>query len=94
MGFGNCVLVNDTASNVEVIGDAGFSYKGSEGPVDLARQLRMLLDNPTTVADFRLKAEQRARTHYRWECVVRDHLTLYGHILGAPEVQLSKVIDS
>jgi glycosyltransferase involved in cell wall biosynthesis len=91
MGFGNCVLVNDTASNLEVVGDAGFSYKGKEGPRDLARQLHMLLDNPSLVADFRLKAEERARAQYRWETVVRDHLALYGRVLGVrDEVQFSE----
>jgi glycosyltransferase involved in cell wall biosynthesis len=91
MGFGNCVLVNDTASNLEVVGDAGFSYKGKEGPRDLARQLHMLLDNPSLVADFRLKAEERARAQYRWKAVVRDHLALYGRVLGVrDEVQFSE----
>ena len=41
MGFGNCVLVNDTPSNLEVIADAGFSYRGSEGAQDLGRQLQI-----------------------------------------------------
>jgi glycosyltransferase involved in cell wall biosynthesis len=95
MGFGNCILVNDTASNLEVIGDAGFSYAGKEGPADLARQLHMLLDNPSLVADFRLKAEERARAHYRWECVVRDHLALYGRVLGVrDEVKFSETAHS
>lgn len=86
MGFGNCVLVNDTASNLEVLGDAGFSYLGKEGARDLARQLQMLLDNSRLVADFRLKAEKRARANYRWEAVVHDHLALYSRVLGVPEV--------
>src|ERR1700681_2248090 len=95
MGFGNCVLVNDTASNLEVVGDAGFSYKGKEGPRDLPRQLHMLLDNPSLVADFRLKAEERARAQYRWEAVVRDHLALYGRVLGVrDEVQFSEASRS
>jgi glycosyltransferase involved in cell wall biosynthesis len=95
MGFGNCVLVNDTASNIEVVADAGFSYKGKEGPRDLARQLQMLLDNPSLVADFRLKAERRAQANYRWETVVRDHLALYAQILGVrEEVQFSEAADS
>jgi glycosyltransferase involved in cell wall biosynthesis len=94
MGFGNCVLVNDTASNVEVIGDAGFRYKGSEGPQELSRQLQMLLNNPAVVAEFRTKAEDRARAMYRWEAVVHDHLALYGRVLGVPEAQLSKVVDT
>lgn len=95
MGFGNCVLVNDTASNIEVVADAGFSYKGKDGPLDLARQLQMLLDNPSLVADYRLKAQERAQANYRWESVVRDHLALYGRVLGVgDEVQFSKVADS
>jgi rhamnosyltransferase len=94
MGFGNCVLVNDTASNMEVIGAAGFSYKGKEEAQDLSRQLQMLLNDPALVAEFRLKAEERARTNYRWEVVVRDHLKLYGQVLGVPEVQLSRGVDS
>ena len=39
MGFGNCVLVNDTPSNLEVIADAGFSYRGSEGDENLGHAI-------------------------------------------------------
>jgi glycosyltransferase involved in cell wall biosynthesis len=94
MGFGNCVLVNDTPSNMEVIGTTGFSYKGKEEAQDLSRQLQMLLNDSKLVAEFRLKAEERARANYRWEVVVRDHLKLYSRVLGLPEVQLSRAIDS
>jgi glycosyltransferase involved in cell wall biosynthesis len=86
MGFGNCVLVNDTPSNVEVIGDAGFSYRGSEGPQDLCRQLQSLLDDPRVVEEFRSKAQHRARANYRWEYVVRDHASLYAELLAGREV--------
>jgi glycosyltransferase involved in cell wall biosynthesis len=94
MGFGNCVLVNDTASNLEVIGDAGFSYRGSEGAQDLTVHLQKLLDSPELVEKFRIKAAERARANYRWEAVVRDHLDLYRSVLGAARVPLSKVADS
>ena len=77
MGFGNCVLVNDTPSNLEVIADAGFSYRGSEGDQDLRLQLQVLLDDPRLVEEFRSKAERRARENYRWEVVVLDHADLY-----------------
>jgi glycosyltransferase involved in cell wall biosynthesis len=86
MGFGNCVLVNDTPSNLEVIADAGFSYRGSEGVQDLRRQLQRLLDNRGVVEEFRLKAECRARANYSWEHVVRDHVALYAQILNDPKV--------
>jgi glycosyltransferase involved in cell wall biosynthesis len=94
MGFGNCVLVNDTPSNVEVVGDAGFSYRGSQGCEDLRRQLQFLMDNPSTVALFRPKAEQRARANYRWELVVRDHLTLYNQVLADRRLPESRPMDS
>jgi glycosyltransferase involved in cell wall biosynthesis len=81
MGYGNCSLVNDTPSNVEVIGDAGFSYRGAEGPDDLENQLQMLVDNPQLVQEFRVKASQRALLHYRWEDVVRSHSDLYRRVL-------------
>jgi glycosyltransferase involved in cell wall biosynthesis len=94
MGFGNCVLVNDTASNLEVIGDAGFSYKGSEGAQDLALHLQKLLNSQELVEEFRIKAAERARANYRWEAVVREHLDLYRAVLGAARVPLPKIADS
>ena len=84
MGFGNCVLVNDTQSNLEAIADAGLSYRGSAGAQDLARQLRMLLDNPDLVAKFREKAKRHALANYRWSDVVKEHEGLYRRLLGYP----------
>lgn len=81
MGFGNCVLVNDTPSNLEVIDQAGFSYRGAEGAVDLKAQLQMLLNNPGLVEEYRGKALRRAQTHYRWEDVVQSHETVYSHVI-------------
>lgn len=92
MGFGNCVLVNDTPSNVEVIGDAGFSYQGREGAEDLARELQKLLNDGGIVAEFRVKAEHRARANYRWEAVVREHLALYARTLGVSQVGMSEEV--
>lgn len=86
MGFGNCVLVNDTPSNLEVIADAGFSYCGKEGFQDLRRQLQTLLDDRSAVEEFRLKAERRARANYNWEHVVGDHASLYAQVLTGTEV--------
>ena len=81
MGFANCVLVNDTASNLEVIADAGLSYRGSAGSHDLRHQLQFLLDRPELVSRYRRLALERARTHYRWEDVVQRHAELYASML-------------
>jgi glycosyltransferase involved in cell wall biosynthesis len=94
MGFGNCVLVNDTPSNLEVIGDAGFSYCGQEEDRDLSRRLQFLLDRPETVSGYRSKAGQRARAKYSWDQVVSDHLVFYRQVLGAEAMPVADGIDS
>jgi glycosyltransferase involved in cell wall biosynthesis len=85
MGYGNCVLVNDTPSNLEVIADAGLSYRGKDGAADLQRQLQMLVDAPGLVDEYRQKAGQRAHERYRWEDVVEQHVVLYRQLLEGGE---------
>ena len=82
MGYGNCVLVNDTPSNLEVVADAGFGYRGADGDLDLQRQMQHLLDSPELVAQYRVRAHERARTCYRWEEVVKQHANVYQQLLG------------
>src|SRR5580693_3313174 len=95
MGYGNCVLVNDTRSNLEVISESGFSYRGTDGAEDLRFQLQMLLDDPVLVTEYRGKALQRARENYRWEDVVRQHAGLYRQLLGAgKEIDASEYVGS
>jgi len=81
MGFGNCVLVNDTESNLEVIGHAGFSYRGAEDDIDLQRQLQFLLDSPELVDAYRAAAQERARSNYSWEQVIQQHAAVYRRVL-------------
>ena len=85
MGFANCILVNDTPSNLEVIGDAGFSYAGTGGSPALQHKLQFLLDHPEVVKKYREKAAARAQACYRWDDVVRRHLELYELLKGTRE---------
>jgi glycosyltransferase involved in cell wall biosynthesis len=94
MGFGNCVLVNDTPSNLEVVGDAGFSYFGRKKEQHLCEMLQQLLDNPEMVAVFRGKAEQRARTTYNWAHVCELHAALYERVQRCQSVITNKPADS
>jgi glycosyltransferase involved in cell wall biosynthesis len=87
MGFGNCVLVNDTPSNLEVIAGAGFSYFGKDGAQDLQRRLQALVDDPGLVDEYRQKARQHASEHYRWDDVVEQHILFYRQILAGKEGQ-------
>ena len=94
MGFGNCVLVNDTLSNLEVIGDAGFSYRGQEEERDLLRQLNFLLGNPEQVSKYRILAEERARSNYSWEQVVRAHSALYTQVQNGERSAIPETVGS
>jgi glycosyltransferase involved in cell wall biosynthesis len=94
MGFGNCVLVNDTPSNLETIGDAGFSYRGQDGDRDLLWKLEFLLKNPEQVSNYRRRAEERARANYRWEEVVCEHSAFYRQFLKGARSPMPDSIDS
>jgi glycosyltransferase involved in cell wall biosynthesis len=94
MGFGNCVLVNDTPSNLEVIADAGFSYRGKQQDRDLRRQLEFLLSNPDEVSKYRVRAQERACITYRWDQVVAAHSLLYKQVHGGEGAAVADRVDS
>jgi len=94
MGFENCVLVNDTPSNMEVVGNAGFSYRGRDGERDLSCKLDYLLQHPVEVSTYRLRAGERARSRYNWEDVVEAHSRLYRAIDREKQPSLSDGVES
>lgn len=98
MGYGNCVLVNDTPSNLEVISDAGFHYRGTDGDADLKQKMQQLLDAPERVAQYRVRARERAEAHFRWSEVVQQHLKLYQQVVkkatAIDAVELAQSTDS
>lgn len=69
MVAGNCVLVNDHEPNVEVIGDAGATYRGDAGPAGLRAALAGLLADPPRIEALRAAAAERARAVYSWDAV-------------------------
>jgi len=95
MGYGNCVLVNDTPSNLEVISDSGFYYHGVEGDADLRRKMQQLLDAPELVAEFRRRGLRHSQTYYQWEDVIERHANVYRQLTGASdEVKTPELVRS
>jgi glycosyltransferase involved in cell wall biosynthesis len=84
MAFGNCVVVHDTAENLETIGDAGFSYAGSIGAESLRKMLQTLLSEPSLLKEYRQRAELRARSCYTWEAVTDTYERLFYQVTGKP----------
>jgi glycosyltransferase involved in cell wall biosynthesis len=85
MGCGNCVLVNNTAANLEVIDKAGLSYNGKLGSEDLYQKLQKLVNEPELVAKYRQKAVQRIHQFYQWDRAAQEHKKLYLKLLHKQE---------
>ena len=82
MAFGNCVVVHDTAENLETIGDAGFAYDGRQGAHSLSPLLQRLLSDPALVQEYRERARLRARTCYTWEAVTDSYERMFYDLCG------------
>ncbi len=82
MALGNCVVVNDTAENLETIGEAGFSYQGKRGAESLRDVLAQLLQSPDLVEEYGHKASSRVWKFYSWDKVTDDYEQLFVKLLG------------
>jgi len=87
MGYGNCVLVSDTPSHLETIGDAGVSFDLSQVETDLRAKLAWLIEHPDVVEDYRRRAVERVASTYRWDQVVEAHEELYERLVAGQEKQ-------
>jgi glycosyltransferase involved in cell wall biosynthesis len=86
MAAGNCVVVNDTPANLEVIGDSGVPYAGDEGARGLAMVLQALLCDADRVAKCRKRAKARAHSLYSWERVTDQYEQLFTRLMNATAV--------
>jgi glycosyltransferase involved in cell wall biosynthesis len=81
MGFGNCVLVNNSPANLEVIGEAGLFFNGKKGVGDLVAKLEFLLSHPEVVRDYRMKAANRVEKEYSWDAITLKYEELFRSLL-------------
>ncbi|MCG8460326.1 MAG: glycosyltransferase [Holophagales bacterium] len=76
MGYGKCLLVNDTPENREVAGDAALYFRASS-PASLAAVMEKALHEPEIAAELGRAAALRARERYSWERVSRRYEALF-----------------
>ncbi len=82
MSYGNCVIVNGTPENIEVVADAGEVFvKNDFG--ELAEIMERLLESPALVAQHGAAAEARVLAQYSWESVVAKYEALFAHLVSA-----------
>lgn len=80
MAFGNCVVVNAMAANMETVGDAALPYAGANGADDLARVMAEAIANPALVEEYRRRAARRAATVYSWDVVTDQYEDLFSQL--------------
>ncbi len=90
MSYGNCVVVNGTPENLEVIADAGVSFPKNDF-VALASRLDELLVNPKLVGEYGDRARRNARDRYSWDAIVERYERL---LVGLVERKRSLVSSS
>jgi glycosyltransferase involved in cell wall biosynthesis len=83
MSFGNCILVNNTEANMEVVGDTGVPFNGERGTDDLKEKLAYLLSHPEEVEALRAKARNRVKEIYSWDMVAEDYIRLFHSLVRA-----------
>jgi len=80
MGFGNCVIVNGTEENKEVVADAALIYEKNDIN-DLAGKISSVLLNDVMRKEFQHKAKQRVLENYSWKVITDKYETLFNEVL-------------
>jgi glycosyltransferase involved in cell wall biosynthesis len=81
MGYGNCVVVNDTPENREVAGPAGLYFRAAE-PEILTARLEQVRRRPRRARLAGRVAARRAARRYSWEKVTDQYAELLGALAG------------
>lgn len=81
MGFGNCVVVNDTDENREVAADVGRYFRVAE-PASLAARLDEILADPAAARADGDRARVHAAARFSWDRVVAGYAALFRELAG------------
>ena len=77
MGFGNCVVVRDSASNAEVVADAALTFEDDNEFDSLRAVIVRLLGDRALVEEYRKKAVERVRAAYEWEKITDQYAAMF-----------------
>jgi glycosyltransferase involved in cell wall biosynthesis len=80
MSYGNCVVVNGTPENLEVIKNAGRSFSKNDF-LELSSILSELLSDPDQVRRLGGLAYERSHHQYSWDSVVERYEALFAEVV-------------
>ncbi len=81
MGAGLCVLVSDIPENLELMEDAGFTFRRGD-VTDLRRMLELLIRADSLRAVAGQAARERIEKHYLWSNITKQIEDAYNEMLG------------
>ncbi|MEO8276963.1 MAG: glycosyltransferase [Thermoanaerobaculia bacterium] len=81
MGYGNCLVVNDTPENREVAGDVALYFR-ADSPSSLTAILERLRADPAEAERRGRAAALRARERYNWETIADQYASLLCQAAG------------
>jgi glycosyltransferase involved in cell wall biosynthesis len=81
MGYGNCILVNETLENREVAGETGLYFQAAE-PETLAERIEEVRRDPERAAERGREAAARAARLYSWDAVTEQYARLFRRLAG------------
>ncbi len=76
MGFGNCVIVNGTPENKEVVRDAAVVFEANS-EADLREKLQIVAEGRIPVDEYRKKAVGIIEENYTWEKITDTYEKLF-----------------
>ena len=85
MACGLPVVSTDGGALPEVLGDAGIVVPAKK-PIELARAIKKLLENPPARASLASRGLERIRTHFCWNRAANETVNFYRHQIHAHRV--------
>ena len=81
MGFGNCVVVRDTAANSDVVDTAGVKFENGREEESLAEKMNYLIEHPEAVEAYRAKAVKRVEEAFGWDAITDKYEALFRELV-------------
>lgn len=76
---GLAIIASDLGCFVEILGEAGLTFRAGDAS-DLARQIARLLDDPALASQLRVRARQRISDFYSRGHMIEAHARLYRQV--------------
>lgn len=83
LSYNQAILASDIPENTEVIAGLGLTFE--QGNVaDLAKKLDFMLKHPEIVKQYKQTGRQHVQTHYNWNNIVAETVSVYKRTLQTP----------